>query len=122
MTIPWVLIRTGTALSVIVLSLVAATGCGGGDVEQPEEAKLEVYDMRGEVVRLLPADKIAVVKHEDIKGWMKAMTMEFVVKDEAEFQKLKEGANIEAKVYVQDLDYWIGDIKVSDAAGAPPPS
>ena len=43
---------------------------------------------------------------------MKAMTMEFPVKDEAEFAKLSEGAKFEAKVHVQDLDYWLTEIKV----------
>jgi Cu/Ag efflux protein CusF len=73
---------------------------------------LEVYDIRGEVIRVIAEDQIAVVKHEDIEGWMKAMTMEFPVKDEAELDKLREGAKFEAKVHVQDLDYWLTEIKV----------
>jgi len=67
--------------------------------------------MCGEVVRLDANLKVALIKHEDIPGWMKAMTMEFPVKDQAEFNKLKVGDQITATVFVRDLDYWIGEIQ-----------
>ena len=67
--------------------------------------------MRGEVIRLDANLKVALIKHEDIAGWMKAMTMEFPVKDQAEFNKLKVGDRITATVFVRDLDYWIGEIQ-----------
>jgi protein SCO1/2 len=96
--------------SLLLLPLVF---CGGGEPPAAEEARpAEVYDVRGEVVRLIPEDQVAVVKHEDIEGWMKAMTMEFPVKDKAEFERLAEGVTFDAKVHVQDLDYWLADIKV----------
>ncbi len=88
--------------------------CGGAEQPASEESSrpAEVYDLRGEVVRLIPEDQIAVVKHEDVEGWMKAMTMEFPVKEKADFEKLKEGVVFDAKVHVQDLDYWLAGIKV----------
>ena len=69
------------------------------------------YPMRGEVLRLRPENRIAVIKHEDIDGWMKAMTMDFPVPDPAEFAKLKEGATIRATVLRNDLPYWLIDIQ-----------
>ena len=53
----------------------------------------------------------AVIKHDTIEGWMEAMTMEFPVRDKAEFAKLGEGKRIRATVHVQDLDYWLSDIQ-----------
>jgi protein SCO1/2 len=105
--------------AVASLALAVLNGCGGAVESPPEKAEppLEVYELRGEVVRLIAADNLAVVKHEDIEGWMKAMTMEFPVKDKAEFERLSEGAQIEAKVHVRDLEYWLTDIVVK-----PPPS
>jgi len=97
-----------------VLSLAPGCGDAGDDIAQPA-APVEIYPVRGEVIRLMPDDKIAVVKHEDIEGWMKAMTMEFPVKDEAEFAKLSEGAIFEAKVHVQDLEYWLTAISLLPA-------
>lgn len=61
-------------------------------------------------MRLDPAQQIAVIKHENIEGWMEAMTMEFPVKDHAEFVKLAVGKRIRATVHVKDLDYWLTDI------------
>ena len=40
------------------------------------------------------------------------MTMEFPVRDKAEFAKLTEGKRLTATVNVQDLDYWLTDIQV----------
>jgi protein SCO1/2 len=54
---------------------------------------------------------IAVIKHDAIEGWMEAMTMEFPVRDRAEFAKLREGMRIQATVEVQDLDYWLTSIQ-----------
>lgn len=74
------------------------------------EAK-EKHPMRGEVLRLRPENRVAVIKHEDIDGWMKAMTMDFPVPDAAEYAKLKEGMTIRATVLRNDLHYWLVDIQ-----------
>lgn len=74
------------------------------------EAK-DKYPMRGEVLRLRPENRIAVIRHEDIEGWMKAMTMDFPVPDAAEYAKLKEGMTIRATVLRNDLHYWLTDIQ-----------
>ena len=36
------------------------------------------------------------------------MTMEFPVKDQAEFDKLRAGEKINATVFVQGNSYWVG--------------
>ena len=69
------------------------------------------YQLRGQVVRMDPQAHAAVIKHQKIEGWMGAMTMEFPVKNEGEFQALHDGDRIRATVFVRDLDYWIGDIQ-----------
>lgn len=97
-----------TVSTMILMALLA--GCSGGEPESTEP--VEVYDVRGEVTRVNAEDQTATVKHEDIEGWMKAMTMEFPVKEKADFEKLAEGVKFEAKVHVQDLDYWLAEIKV----------
>lgn len=74
------------------------------------EAK-EKYPMRGEVLRLRPEGRIAVIKHEDIEGWMKTMTMDFPVPDAKEYAKLKEGMTIRATVLRNDFHYWLTEIQ-----------
>jgi protein SCO1/2 len=83
-------------------------GCAS---EKKNDAPIKRYSVRGQVLRLEPQRELAVIKHEKIEGWMEAMTMEFPVRDKAEFAKLAEGKHIRATVFVQDLDYWIGEIQ-----------
>ena len=78
------------------------------------------YQMRGEVIRVDPSAQLATIKSEEIQGWMPAMTMEFPIKDKQEFQKLKAGEQIQAKVLVQGTDYWLAGVSEAPAAPAPP--
>jgi protein SCO1/2 len=68
------------------------------------------YAMRGEVLRLRPENRVAVIRHEKIEGWMEAMTMEFPVPDPAQYAKLREGSKIRATVFVNDLYFWLAEI------------
>ncbi|MCP5110692.1 MAG: copper-binding protein [bacterium] len=95
-------------------ALLALAGCGGGSGEAPAQ-ELEVYDVRGEVVGLLE-NNVVELKHEEIEGWMKAMTMDFPVKDPAEFAKLSKGDRIESKLYVRGMDFYLAEIRVIPAA------
>ena len=79
-------------------------------VETKSTAEIKRYELRGEVKRLEP-DNIAVIQHEKIGDWMGAMTMQFPVKDAAEFAKLRPQERIKATVFVQDLQFWVGEIQ-----------
>jgi len=71
------------------------------------------YTIHGQIVRLDAKDKLATIKHQKIEGWMGAMTMDFPVRDEKDFSALHEGDKIDATVFVQGLDYWVGDVHTS---------
>ncbi|MFM2126017.1 MAG: hypothetical protein RL328_2468, partial [Acidobacteriota bacterium] len=64
-----------------------------------------------EVKSLDTENKTVKIKHEQIGDWMGAMTMEFPVKDSADFGKLKEGQPVNATVYVQGLNYWVANVQ-----------
>lgn len=104
-------------LAVLALALAAFLGCSGSQspVEPDDSAQLETYRLRGEIVRVLSADELVIVEHEDIEGWMKAMTMEFPVTDPADLGRLSEGDRIEADVHVRGLDYRLSNIRVIPA-------
>jgi Cu/Ag efflux protein CusF len=93
----------------VLFAVGALTGCGSRP--NKSDAPIQRYTLRGEVKRLENDRQTAVIKHENIEGWMEAMTMEFPVRDKAEFAKLAEGKTIRATVNVQDLDYWLTDIQ-----------
>jgi protein SCO1/2 len=69
------------------------------------------YQLHGQIVRLDPHAQSAVISGQKIEGWMEAMTMEYPVKDQKEYQALHRGERITATVVVHNLDYWITDIR-----------
>lgn len=93
--------------SVLLLALTLA-GCGAKD-------QTKRYAMEGEVKALDPAAKTATIAHGKIGDWMEAMTMEYPVKPDAEFAKLKTGAHIKATVVVEDVKYYVTEIEVAAA-------
>jgi len=110
--------------SCITIALfVVLAGCQQASLKEPakEQAKdepVKQYPLHGEVLRLDAQGKIAAIKHEKIGDWMEAMTMEFPVKDQPEFDKLRPGEKINATVFVQGNNYWVAGIQ-EDAAPAP---
>ena len=72
------------------------------------------YPMHGEIKALDASSKTAMIAAGKIGNWMEAMTMEYPVKPDAEFQKLHIGDHIEATVVVADpASYYVTDIKVT---------
>jgi Cu/Ag efflux protein CusF len=92
-----------TALTVLALLLA---GCGA---KQPPPKR---YTMQGEIKALDAAGKNATIDAGPIGDWMSAMTMEYPIKPDPEFAKLHVGDRIEATVVVNDLKYYVTEIKV----------
>jgi len=107
-------------LSLVFAAALALAGCANEPVAEsrPEpksvkEEPLRQYELKGTVQRVDTQSKIATIKHQAIGDWMGAMTMDFPVKDPGDLAKLKEGAPVEATVFVQGFTYWVGDVKDS---------
>ena len=98
----------------------ASSAAGGPAAEIPRE-----YPVRGVVRRVEAERKSVVVKHEEIPGFMPAMTMPFDVKEPKELQGLKPGDRISFRMLVTTNDGWIDRIQVigteTEATPAPPP-
>jgi Cu/Ag efflux protein CusF len=90
--------------------LAAALLLGGCGAKPAADAKR--YPMQGEVKSLEPRAKSAMIDAGKIGDWMEAMTMEYPIKPDSEFQKLKVGDKIEATVVVSEASYYVTDIKV----------
>jgi Cu/Ag efflux protein CusF len=93
------------AVSLLLALAMVFAACGG------KRAEAKQYDMTGEVKALDPANKIATIDAGKIGDWMEAMTMEYQVKPESEFAKLRVGERIQAKVVVTESSYYVTDIK-----------
>ncbi|MEO8661550.1 MAG: copper-binding protein [Bryobacteraceae bacterium] len=102
-------------LALLTTLLLAVIGCRSATPKPPET---KTYSIRGEVLRLDNVNHTAVLKHDKIEGWMEAMTMEFPVKDPAEFAKLSVGDQMQAKLQVNDIEYYLVQIQVTAKAPA----
>lgn len=99
-------IRNGFPAILIALVLALA-GCGSKSNEPPPKQ----YQLHGEIMGLDPDGHVATIKHQAIPGFMGAMTMGYPIKDKDEFSKLAVGEPINATVYVQGDDMWVGNIQ-----------
>ncbi len=100
-----------------VLLWVALLGAGcresGGE---------KTYDVRGIVRELRVAEKEVVVRHEEIPGYMAAMTMPFPVRSMAELAGLKVGDQVAFRLHVTATNsHSDAFVVVSNAPAAVPP-
>ena len=110
----------------IVLFVACALLAACGSPKAPEAAasggkepvtSAQRYQLHGEVVSLDPKGGIATINGQKIEGWMGAMKMEYPVKDPQEFSALHLNDCIDATVFVQGTEYWVGEVKHSQDAG-----
>lgn len=95
------------ALGLLVL-LCLTGGCQHTRLSQPEEPTL--YPVKG-VVREIHADRREVIiKHDEIPGYMAAMTMPFEVRDAQELAGLQPGDQVSFVLSVTKKDGWISNI------------
>jgi len=99
-------------------------GCGTvGPISESKQAagpagasgaptQIKRYPMHGKILAVNPAEKSARIEAGPIGDWMGAMTMNYTIKDDAEFGKLTAGATFDATVFVNGDDFWVGEIKI----------
>ena len=69
-----------------------------------------IYDLRGQVISIYSVKNEITLKHEEIPGFMPAMTMPFNVKDVSLLQGRMPGDFIEAKLVVTDNEAYLTTI------------
>ncbi len=95
--------------------LLALVGCGeeGG---KPADAARR-YALEGRVVAVDVEGRALQVAHQDIPGYMEAMTMRFPVLDAEVLSGIHEGDQIEATLVVlPDNRHWLEEIRVTAKA------
>src|SRR3954453_23393148 len=98
------------------------SACGGST--QPKGFEAKSYTLQGQVLELEPERKLATIKHEEIKGFMSAMTMPYAVKDAKALDGLAPGDLVNAKLSVESTGVFLTEIKKVGTAPlekAPPP-
>jgi protein SCO1 len=109
-------------LSAAAILLCVASGCSsapGGKSDVPASAPAasgrQTYELKGTIVAVDKPGKKVTVSHEDIPGFMTAMTMAYPVKDDQVLESLSPGERITANVVAEGEQYWLEKI-----AAAPP--
>ena len=120
--------KRGLKFRLEILSALLAllfAGCrpdsGSPTGRAPAGESVTNYDARGVVLSINPAESEVVIRHEEIPGYMMAMTMPFTVRGTNELEKVKAGDGVRFRMRVTETDGWIDQIQVvSNAAPAAP--
>lgn len=96
--------------------------CKGKEVccchaDEAAAAKDEGHALKGVVTKVLEERKLVMIKHEEIPGFMKAMTMAFSVPDEV-WPQLKPGVALTGRMHKGEKGWKLTDVKVLDGAAA----
>jgi protein SCO1/2 len=93
--------RPRKTLALIFSAVLCLGACAGKPAEQQR------YELKGKVVSVDRAKGEATVEHEDIKGYMPAMTMAFPVRDAEALKVMEPGDRVEAALVITDDAYWL---------------
>jgi protein SCO1/2 len=69
------------------------------------------FPLTGQVVSVSPDGRELVVRHDDVEGFMRAMTMPFRLKDAALGRDRRPGDLIRATLFVTAEDSWLADVE-----------
>jgi protein SCO1/2 len=69
------------------------------------------YRLQGQVLSVTPSRQQATISHEEIKGFMSAMTMPYTVRDPRQLEGIAPGDLINAKLVVLPSDAYLTDVK-----------
>lgn len=96
----------------ISLILIAAAGCHSRHADEPAVRR---YEVKGRIESIDLNRQRVTINHEEIKGYMDAMTMSFAVKDERMLRELKSGDQVRATlVYDSSSNLsWLEEIKTA---------
>ena len=94
-----------------ILLLCVALSPAACDRSHKPDAAARHYETRG-IVRGFSPDRTTIeIQHENIPGFMPAMTMPFSVRDRKEIADLKIGEAISFRLAVTEKDLWIDSVR-----------
>jgi protein SCO1/2 len=100
--------------SLLIFGLIVSA-CGSGPASKSPEASnaAQRYEVKGKVVSANKDEHKVTIAHEEIKGYMDAMTMPFTLLEDWAYPELKPGAQIQATLVVDQGRSWLENPVVS---------
>ena len=90
--------RLRIAFTVLGLIIVTATAC---------RPKPKAYALHGQLIAMTPDRRVLTIKHDDIQGFMPAMTMPYEVTDPSLAKDLTPGDIVDATLLVFEFQNWV---------------
>lgn len=98
-------IRTTLICSVMCINMLAC--------QSVKTAPQQRHELKGKVVVVDPERQYVVISHEEIPGYMGAMTMPFKLKQEWAYKALTAGDRVQAILIVQGDRSWLEDLVIT---------
>ncbi len=105
----------------IILSLTLTIWAGCTKNEESSLNNVQSFEVQGVLLRIESEGRTLVIDHEEIPGYMGAMTMPFRTKDTDESTKAKPGDEIRFTYNVAELQSWIEGIEPTGKTRVLPP-
>jgi len=102
-------------ITVFLLLSVFAAACSKSEPPKASDGAKR-YELKGKVVSADKANHKVTIQHEEIPGYMEAMTMPFTLLDDWVYSELKPGAQIQATLVVDQGRSWLENPVVSNVA------
>jgi protein SCO1/2 len=97
----------------MILTLAALSACSAPpDTQQRGISPRQEYEFAGKVVSVDKARRRVNVEHEEIKGYMEAMTMEFALRDASYFDIIKPGDDLRGMLVVESGKSYLDQLSV----------
>jgi protein SCO1 len=111
---------SSTTFALLFAAVLCLSACGGKPADEGRR-----YELKGKIVSVDEKKGTATIEHEDIPGFMPAMTMEFPVREAGALMILKPGNRVEATLVVTDDAYWLDGpivLKLETGTESAPPT
>ncbi len=115
---PRAVINRRRALRFVILFLCLASI--GLACRPRRSANEKRYELKGKVVAVNKTESTITIAHEDIVGYMPAMTMPFKIKDNASLEILAPGDQVSATLVVDNVSSWLEDLVITKEAVVDP--
>ena len=101
--------RRLTAVIAMAL-LLAAFACAKKDEKPLSQPGEKLYTLKGKILGRDAKDNTINVDHEEIPGFMDAMTMDYSVRGAKVAELPPDGSKVQAKLHVTDDGFWLTDV------------
>jgi protein SCO1 len=113
-------------LFLFLAAFLLLAACQKQEPKPEASADAKRYKLKGKVVSVDKAKKKASIDHDEIPGYMPAMTMDFPIRADWVWEDLRPGAEIRAELVVDetaDPSYWLEALAIVAAPNEnqPPP-